>query len=61
VEALLERYSVYGDFFKDRDLCIYVLEDNHMGGNTYVAESRFVDDMKQRFWRRAERCPSGPT
>ncbi len=47
VERLIEEVSQYREFFSERDLWIYTLEDTWMEGNTSMLDSRFVEDYKK--------------
>ncbi len=49
VESLIEQIPSYNNFFKEITLWIYVLEKTWMEGNTYLMESRFVDDYESAF------------
>jgi hypothetical protein len=60
VENLIGQIEVYNEFFKERNLWIYILEDTWLKGNTHVTESRFVGDYETAFLKICDKIKERP-
>jgi hypothetical protein len=60
VEGFISKVSPYKEFFEERDLWIYSLEDTWMEGNTAMLDSRFVDDYEKAVYKICRQLKSKP-